>query len=924
MLVSNTPPLSVLSFKLIPPNASNAVYDSLENRGFDRNAILDDFTFLDRKGQNVKINALAYAHQTHRNPDHAGCTVYNATNGLTDKKLVGILSQTTAPFHLIHRNKRFSFWISGVSDGKPQPRQIHTDIPYHQLDNILSEYATDLKPERIVNVKRGYEQFQNPAFRDTKLLQLTLWVLNATGPLLVEHFGHTVNTLRAYGVGEDNVISIATQLLGATILADTGSIGKDVRKGRQNITLNQLIESAVENFPNYFQIRLFEKNLSASEEAYKILQEINYAGFAPDMLTDLYTQAYSQEQKKVQGRYDTPLYLTRRIWESIPVEFLPPGQRVVADMTCGWGSFLIAGYDRLSQLGDMQEVPLREYLHGNDKNAFTARLAGLGLLLSTSSDKWHVDAEDALTWRWLARNQPNIIVGNPPFRGSRKEHLTKKKKRYQKADQFLKKAINRLAPNGYLAMLMPQSFTAAEASPQLRKQLLESCDVLEIWDLPIEVFSEGTSNTVVLFARKKVASPRLSHYKPVRIRTVQKDSLGSFEEKEIFTASGIACDQSVWDENSRQLKNSTNTHIIEYKIILPEYKWEEISSCCLPLEEWTTIFSGAIVGKNPKIKRWKDYPEPRNVPWLTGAKTVMPSSFYIDYDQAQTIRYPNDLVEPRKNKKFPEKDKEHLLEGVKVLLTSDPNPSWGKRVKVAIERKGHFVSNNFWVVTLGSNAQEMGITHEVIAAVLNWYVSNAWVLEHITHPWIYQSTLKRIPFPRYLSTEDCIALTEAVQLLEESAIAKQTAPSEATKTIDTILKAAYQLDDETFERLCMVYEWDDNPQITIDPQPVSDEATWVISGVVDTVNANAGTITFWLDGFDKLQTVPITPAMPGWMLRPETAFRTKIPRECVQKRSLQDVVWGKFTPQNYTYLSEDELFDQLTSTFHSEGEEYVA
>src|SRR5882762_8419443 len=122
---------------------------------------------------------------------------------------------------------------------------------------------------------------------------------------------------------------------------------------------------------------------------------ISWNQCVPEMLASIYTAAFSKEQRKKLGRYDTPLYLTRRIWENIPVEYLSPQQRHVVDMTCGWGSFLIAGYERLAQLSDTPSS-LRSFLHGNDVDLFTSQLAGLGLLLSTSEDSWHVDHSDAL------------------------------------------------------------------------------------------------------------------------------------------------------------------------------------------------------------------------------------------------------------------------------------------------------------------------------------------------------------------------------------------------------------------------------------------------------------------------------------------------------------------------------------------------
>ena len=192
----------------------------------------------------------------------------------------------------------------------------------------------------------------------------------------------------------------------------------------------------------------------------------------PDMLSELYKAAYSKEKRKVSGSYDTPLHLTRRIWQNIPVEYLPPHKRVVADMTCGWGSFLVAAHERLSSMNDVRNVSLRDQLYGNDDASFTSQLAGLGLLLSVLEDSWHIDQSDALKWTWLDTHWPNIIVGNPPFEADRRKNLPSdgdasagSNTRREKANRFLEYAIDRLAPGGYLAMIMPRSFTGAEASP---------------------------------------------------------------------------------------------------------------------------------------------------------------------------------------------------------------------------------------------------------------------------------------------------------------------------------------------------------------------------------------------------------------------------------------------------------------------------
>ncbi len=249
------------------------------------------------------------------------------------------------------------------------------------------------------------------------------------------------------------------------------------------------------------------------------------------------------------------------------------------------------------------------------------------------------------------------------------------------------------------------------------------------------------------------------------------------------------------------------------------------------------------------------------------------------------------------------------------LLPYDPHPSWGKRNKVAIERKGYYVSDSFWVIAPTPEAQRKHITHEVVAAVLNWDVSNAWIVEHLKSPAIPRRALETIPFPSNLSEDDCKALIDIVRELENLAFANKPVLAEITQLIDDIFKKAYRLDEGTFNRLRKITEWDYDPLTTLDLQSDRKRVNWTLSGVVKSVNLEQATITLWLEGFDELQTVQIVPSMPGWMLRPDAAFSTRIFDEYLENDNIGQAVidWNTFIPQSYTYLSGEELFAKLTA-----------
>ena len=286
--------------------------------------------------------------------------------------------------------------------------------------------------------------------------------------------------------------------------------------------------------------------------------------------------------------------------------------------------------------------------------------------------------------------------------------------------------------------------------------------------------------------------------------------------------------------------------------------------------------------------------------WLTGAK-VIPSELVVSYKEVGSVVYPNEVEKPQ----FEDRD---LFSVPKVLLVSDPNPSWGKRLKVAIERRGYLASESFFVI--GSRNEYSGITPEILAAVIRWKVCNAWVLERLRYPKINKRVLETMPFPKSLlsSPAELKKLSAAFVQIERAAQRGQTDNS-AERETDKILRRAYGLEGEQlWNRLVTVYQWDTvgNNVISFDEPVISIQADWVVQGAVLDVHVEREEITFWLNSFNKPQTVPIVPAMPGWLLRPDVKFIAKVPATEVCSRKLTGKFWGRFEPEQFTYLNQAE------------------
>lgn len=907
----------------LPPPAARALRDGLESRGFLPEAIVQNYRFTGPEGRQVTSEALAFTDPVGRAPArHAGVIAFGAWDGEDPLALVPLLAGSAAPIQVIHHDGRFSLWGTGIRRDYLDRSSIvaiplDPDIAYADLGGRLAAFGEDLTPGRLADVKAQRARFAHAAFAGIEAVQLNLWAIEATRGILVDRFGAAVHALRAGAPApapaseDDPLLQVAVQMLAATILGDTGVLGEGLRAAGTGAGLMPLLMAAQQHFHRYFQPEMVARAGHAAEDAYGLLRGLSYAGFVPEMLTELYRKAYPPEEVKALGRYDTPLDVTRRMWATLPVELLRPEERVAVDMTCGWGSFLIAGYERLTGLPDQLGEAIRDQLVGNDLTA--GWLARLGLLISTSRDSWHVDQEDALRWSWLdspAHPRPGIIVGNPPFGGNRKTGTGVSRDedgvahRSQLADRFLDRAVDRLAPGGLLAMILPQAFTIAQASAGARKRLLRACDVQEIWELPIGVFA-AQAGTVALFARK-APPPRGT---PVRVRALQPGDRSRFAAAPLaaparaFTASALAPDQSAWDEKARPSEGSKNDHQIAYTTTLPWRTWASLGE--RELREVAVIFPGCIKGSERRRRRRSEGRAPKAMGWLTGVKNTMPRQLVLRYEQADEILYPDDLEEPRLTRGA-------ILAGPKLLLASDPNPSWGQRTKVALDRKGYCVSDSFWVLVPTAAAAAGGITLEVLAALTGWLVGNGWIVEHLKYPKIRADTLRRLPIPRDLPPEVCEALTSAVRELEAVAAGDgHVESSPAWGRINNLLTAAYDLDDQTLFRLQAIAGWGagSGPPFTSTSVP-----TRTVRGVVECVDGQSERLQLWLSGFEGTHSVPIDDEMPGWLLRPGATFVTTLPRQLVREGILPSGEagttlwgWGGFRPQDFAYLDEADL-----------------
>ncbi len=192
----------------------------------------------------------------------------------------------------------------------------------------------------------------------------------------------------------------------------------------------------------------------------------------------------------------TPTVLADRLLEHLPLERLRPESRLIFDPAAGSGSLLLAATRRLASMPDLpsRSAERKDYLGtrivGNDLDPQAELLTALKYFIIHESEQIPFPrprflAEDYNSFdvkkleRRLAQ-RPTVLVANPPFGESGE------KRDVQLAARFVDKALDWMRPGDLFGFVLPQIFLHStwQGCGPARKRLLETCRLLEVWELP--------------------------------------------------------------------------------------------------------------------------------------------------------------------------------------------------------------------------------------------------------------------------------------------------------------------------------------------------------------------------------------------------------------------------------------------------------
>ncbi|WP_166836470.1 type I restriction-modification system subunit M [Rheinheimera pleomorphica] len=244
------------------------------------------------------------------------------------------------------------------------------------------------------------------------------------------------------------------------------------------------------------------------------------------------------------GQFRTPRHIIKLVADLVQ----PQLGHKIADPACGSGGFLLGAYQYIvtelakkagttdikpdedgfirtsvsATLTDKAQAILSASLWGYDIDSTMVRL-GLMNLMMHGIDEPNIDYKDTLSKSYNQEAEYNIIMANPPFTGSIdkgdiNENLQLATTKTELL--FVENIYRLLKKGGTAAVIVPQGvlFGSGKAFKDLRKILVERCDLKAVITLPSGVFKPyaGVSTAILLFTKvwgpkDKVDKPATEH-----------------------------------------------------------------------------------------------------------------------------------------------------------------------------------------------------------------------------------------------------------------------------------------------------------------------------------------------------------------------------------------------------------------------------
>lgn len=215
------------------------------------------------------------------------------------------------------------------------------------------------------------------------------------------------------------------------------------------------------------------------------------------------------------GEYYTPRALIRTIVRVVDPQI---GDKIY-DGAVGSAGFLVEAFEYLKESKSLSTKELetlqKDTFYGKEKKSLAYIIGIMNMILHG------IEAPNIVHTNTLSENisdiqekdRYDVILANPPFGGGERKEVQQNFpiKSGETAYLFLQHFIKKLKAGGRTGIVIKNTFLSNGDASSLREELLNSCNVHTILDLPSGVFQAGVK-TVVLFFEKGSPTKKIWYY----------------------------------------------------------------------------------------------------------------------------------------------------------------------------------------------------------------------------------------------------------------------------------------------------------------------------------------------------------------------------------------------------------------------------
>jgi hypothetical protein len=472
-----------------------------------------------------------------------------------------------APTALVCRGDSLDWWQLSIS-GPHDPQTIRA----HELDGFFRVHGVQLRPENIyaAKLRRRVSNGVQMEFVDAGLM-----------PALERKAGEALNRLVTQAIRalmddlgdkvhshEEGVYKSVFWMLAAKLLCEKGVrgfksldlkdvdavfevVGQHYKDARDYPPGGKAWKPALARIASGIAEWGSLGNISAESLAYLYETSMidghrrtgrrNSEGPLPDV-------------RKTLGIHSTPSVLVdhmlSQIWPLVDDDQLAD-QRVY-EPACGHAAFLTAAMRDIRNWSGLEESAirhnyLRDRVRGTEIDPFAVEIAKLSLTLADVpyGNTWQIEPADIFTPGLLrnAAKWATIVLSNPPYEDFKKTRANRYLKSSEpvtaqtKAVEMLKRVVPSLAPGAVFGFVLPQGTLYDREARQLRRTLLNTCEIAEVALFEDKLFNIADQETCILIGRRRDDELRVpvTTYRRVRNRDMDnfKSSLAFSREDRI-------------------------------------------------------------------------------------------------------------------------------------------------------------------------------------------------------------------------------------------------------------------------------------------------------------------------------------------------------------------------------------------------------